>query len=136
MFEKLIELSKKSYSPYSNFRVASIFVLNDGKEIEGVNVESASFGATLCAERNAMTTAITQGIDLKDVKEVHLIGYSTLKSKNENNIFAMPCGICRQMMSEQINPDVKIFVYNFATKEKNEYKNKELLPYSFKGTEI
>ena len=61
MKDKLIKLLNNSYSPYSNFRVASIVVMNDGKEFSGVNVENASYGATICAERSAILSAISAG---------------------------------------------------------------------------
>ena len=55
MEESLKRLLKNSYSPYSNFKVASICLMKDGKSFGGVNVENASFGATICAERVAIT---------------------------------------------------------------------------------
>lgn len=51
MREKLVSLLENSYSPYSHFRVAAIVVMKDGSEFRGVNVENASYGATICAER-------------------------------------------------------------------------------------
>ena len=61
MKEQLINLLKNSYSPYSNFRVASIAVMKDGKQFKGVNVENASYGACICAERSAIVSAISNG---------------------------------------------------------------------------
>ena len=61
MKEKLIKLLDNSYSPYSNYKVASIVINKDNKEYSGVNVENISYGATICAERNAITSAITDG---------------------------------------------------------------------------
>ena len=57
MQEKLIKLLDNSYSPYSRFRVAAIAVMKDGKEFPGVNVENASYGASICAERSAILSA-------------------------------------------------------------------------------
>ena len=53
MKEKLLNLLNNSYSPYSTFKVAAILVTKDGQEFKGVNVENASYGATICAERSA-----------------------------------------------------------------------------------
>lgn len=55
-------LLKRAYVPYSKFPVAALLIDNNGKKHKGVNVENASFGLTLCAERNAITTAVTQGM--------------------------------------------------------------------------
>jgi len=59
MIKKLKSLIVNSYAPYSNFVVASIIVYEDGSFFEGVNVENVSFGGTICAERNAIATAIS-----------------------------------------------------------------------------
>ena len=61
MKDKLKELLNSSYSPYSHFRVASIVVMKDGREFRGVNVENASYGATICVERSAIVSAISAG---------------------------------------------------------------------------
>ncbi|MDE5538947.1 MAG: hypothetical protein K2J20_00470 [Bacilli bacterium] len=61
MREKLVKLLDNSYSPYSKFRVACIAVMKDGKEFPGVNVENASYGASICAERSAILSAISNG---------------------------------------------------------------------------
>ncbi len=137
MFEKLLTLSKKSDSKYSNFSVSSILVFDDGSEIGGVNVESATYGATTCAERNSISFAIVSGKDLKKVKEIHILGYNS-KSKNskENDFFISPCGICRQIMNEKLNSDVKVILYNFYTKESKIFVNKDLLPNFFSGENI
>ena len=61
MREKLISLLNNSYSPYSKFRVSAIVVMKDGKFFNGVNVENASYGGSICAERNAINAAISNG---------------------------------------------------------------------------
>ena len=61
MKEKLIRLLDNSYSPYSHFRVAAILVCKDGREFNGVNVENASYGASICAERSAILSAVSSG---------------------------------------------------------------------------
>ena len=69
MIEKLLELQNNSYSPYSNYKVSAIAVMKDNKEFYGVNVENASFGATICAERSAILSAISNGYKKGDFKE-------------------------------------------------------------------
>lgn len=122
-FKQLKKLQKNAYAPYSNFHVASILVLENGSEFSGVNVENASYGATICAERSALVSAISQqGVDTT-FRELHL-----LAGKGEN--FPMPCGLCRQFIAELTPADFNIVSYNPL----GEYKiisSKELLPYAF-----
>ncbi len=73
MKEKLIKLLSNSYSPYSKFRVASIAVMKDGKEFCGVNVENASYGASICAERNAINSAIAAGYKKYDFESLYVM---------------------------------------------------------------
>ncbi len=91
LFDTALEASKKSYSPYSNFPVGAAFLMEDGTIITGVNIENRSFGATNCAERTGLFTAIAQG-------------YTTFKALAIATPTASypvsPCGICRQVLSE------------------------------------
>lgn len=126
MFEKLEKLLKNSYSPYSNFKVVAIIKTNNGKEYKGVNIEPASFSNTICAERNAIFSAITDGIKWGEIKEIHLLS----KSKNNNNQFVTPCGNCRQVINEASNSKAIIYIYNFK-KEIKKFTIDQLLPYGF-----
>ena len=71
MREKLIKLLDNSYSPYSNFKVAAILITKDGKEFYGVNVENASYGASICAERSAIVSAISNGYKKYDFENIY-----------------------------------------------------------------
>ena len=103
MIEKLKELLKKSYSPYSNFPVAAIAIMKDGREFEGVNVEDASTRAGTCAERAAMFSAITAGYTKGDFKEIHVMVSS--------GKIGMPCFVCRQMLVELFDLElIMVFV--------------------------
>ena len=73
MVDKLRVLLKRSYSPYSYFRVSAVLVAKDGKEFYGVNVENASYGATICSERNAIFSAVTHGYTKGDFEKLYLI---------------------------------------------------------------
>lgn len=121
MREKLEELLKNSYAKYSNYRVACICVMQDGKEISGVNVENASYGATICAERNAITNAITLGYSKGDFKEIHIMV--------DSGKIGMPCFMCRQVISEFMENDTKVLVY--SKNEMKEYLVSEICPYPF-----
>ena len=122
MVEKLKGLLKHSYSPYSNFKDAAIVLMKDGKEFNGVNVENASYGLSLCAERNAMSNAIVSGEKGKLIK-------IAIYSKNQKN--CMPCGACRQWMAEfKKDKDMEIIMES----EDNKcavFTIEQLLPYGF-----
>ncbi len=119
MNNKLQELLKNAHSPYSKVNVAAIAVTKDGTEYNGVNVENASFGATICAERSAMLSAVSQGTKAGDITEVHLT------SSLSKPLF--PCGMCLQMMVELMSADAKVFIYD--NNEVITKSLKELLPY-------
>ena len=65
--KKTFELLKNSYSPYSNFKVASSVITKDNKFFGGVNIENASYGLTMCAERSAIFNAISNGIKKEEI---------------------------------------------------------------------
>ena len=73
MVEKLQKLLENSYCPYSKFKVAAVVVTKDGKEFAGVNVENASFGATICAERSAIVNAVSNGYRKNDFASLFIM---------------------------------------------------------------
>lgn len=122
MIEKLKELLKNSYSPYSNFAVSAIVVMKDGKEFNGVNVENASYGAGICAERSAILSAISNGYKKNDFKELYVMVSS--------GKIGMPCFICRQVISELF--DKESIIHCVSTKgEIKDYTVAEICPYPF-----
>lgn len=127
MKDKLLELHKNSYAPYSDFHVSAIVVMNDGVEFRGVNVENASYGATICAERSAIVSAISAGYKKGDFKELNV-----MVSSGE---IGMPCFICRQVISEFFDKDA--IVRCFATTgEYKEYTVEEICPYPFGSEDL
>ena len=92
MKEELIKLLDKAYAPYSNFHVACLVEMKDGKFIPGVNVENASYGACICAERNAITTAVAMGYTKVDFKRIYIMV--------SGDKLSTPCFICRQVIVE------------------------------------
>lgn len=127
MKDKLLELQKNSYAPYSNFHVSAIIVAKDGVEFSGVNVENASFGASICAERSAIVSAISAGYKKGDFKELNV-----MVSSGE---VGMPCFICRQVISEFFDKDA--IVRCFATTgEYKEYTVEEICPYPFGSEDL
>ncbi len=122
MKEKLLELHKNSYAPYSNFPVSAIVVCKDGREFNGVNVEDASTRAGTCAERCALFSAIASGYKKGDFKEINI-----MVSSGE---IGMPCFVCRQMISEYCNKDCVVRCFN-KNGDFVEHTVEELCPYPF-----
>ena len=126
-FEKLKALQQHAYAPYSNYQVASILVMEGGDEYPGVNVENASFGGTVCAERSAFFSAISQ-VGQGKYRALHLMAGDSMS-------FATPCGICRQVISELVESGFEIIVYN-STGATKTYTINELLPHAFSDQQL
>lgn len=122
MQEKLLNLLNNSYSPYSNFRVAAIVVTKDGQEFNGANVENASYGATICAERVAITNAIANGVKRRDFDKLYVM-CDSLK-------IGTCCFVCRQVISEFFESDKEIIMMN-PNGDTLIKKVSELCPYPF-----
>jgi len=120
ILDVLRHLLKKSYSPYSKFRVAAVLETEQGNFYKGCNVENASYGLTLCAERVAAANAVTQGE--KKFRQLFLI---TDSAKPE-----FPCGACLQFLAE-FNPDLEITTYSKSGRKKSANLS-EILKTKFK----
>ena len=103
MKDRLIELLDNSYAPYSNMHFACIVETESGNFYEGVNVENASYGATVCAERNAIFNAIAHG----ETK------FKTLYLMTSSDEICYPCNLCKQVFLEFFDKDV---IFNIMTK--------------------
>lgn len=127
MKEKLIKLLDNAYAPYSKFRVGAIIETKDGKFIPGVNVENASYGATICAERNAITTAITMGYKKGDFKSINIM-------VSGDNL-SSPCFMCRQVISELFDKDALINLYG-KNDEVKTFTVSQMCPYPFTESDL
>jgi len=127
MKEKLIKLLDNSYAPYSNFHVACLVEMKDGRLIPGVNVENASYGASICAERNAITTAIALGYKKGDFKNIYIMV--------SGEKLSMPCFMCRQVIVEFFDKDSEIILMG-KNGEKEKYTVEEICPYPFDETDL
>lgn len=125
--KQLIEHAQKAletaYVPYSKFRVGAALLTKSGNVYTGCNVESASLGATNCAERTAIFKAVSEEgrIEIEKI---------AIASDDENYIY--PCGICRQVMAEFADDDMILI----CTKKNGEYKTirfGEILPNAFRS---
>jgi len=92
------EAQEKAYAPYSGFRVGAA-VYADGDIFQGVNVENAAYGSTMCAERSAIGAAIAAGC--LDVTAIAIVGDSESPT--------VPCGCCRQVLAE-FNPEMRVIM--------------------------
>ncbi|KIK92612.1 hypothetical protein PAXRUDRAFT_829780 [Paxillus rubicundulus Ve08.2h10] len=95
-----IQAKEHAYAPYSNFRVGAALLCKDGTVIKGANIENASYGAAICAERTAIVKAVSEGI-----KQFSAIAVST-----DVPAPISPCGICRQFIREFCSLDMPILL--------------------------
>lgn len=117
-----LSVRQKAYAPYSHYLVGAALLLADGSVMLGCNVENASYGATICAERVALTSAVAQGKQ----------SFVALAVATKNG--GSPCGICRQVMAE-LGPDMTVYIANEAG-EFRTTSTAELLPNSFTGRNL
>ena len=119
LIEAAMEARQNAYAPYSNFRVGAALLTNQDEIFCGVNVENASYGATICAERVAIDNAVTEG-------KHHFKAIAIVSGDG----FAYPCGICRQVIAEFCSEDFLVII----AKNIEEYEMinlDELLPKAF-----
>ena len=127
MKEELLKLLNNAYAPYSKFNVSAIIETKDGKFIPGVNVENASYGATICAERNAVTTAISMGYKKGEFKNIYIMV--------SGDKLSMPCFMCRQVITEFFDKDCGIILVG-KNGEIEKHTVSELCPYPFDETDL
>ena len=123
MIKAAIAVSKNAYAPYSNFHVGAALLTKDGEIITGCNVENASYGLTICAERNAVFSAVAR--KSKKIQAVAIVA--------DGDPMPYPCGACRQVLSEFCGPDTPVYIASIKKpKEIKSLTMGELLPHAFK----
>jgi cytidine deaminase len=110
---------KNAYCRYSKFRVGAAVWSGEGEIFAGCNVENASYGLTMCAERNAIFQAVANGAR----KIVAIVIVTPTKTP------APPCGACRQVINE-FGPDAEVFLFGKG-KAGTKFKMSKLLPRAF-----
>lgn len=125
--EQLIALAGKAkdnaYVPYSKFHVGAALLTGSGNVYTGCNVETASLGATNCAERTAVWKAVSEEGRIKILR-------IAIVSDDEDYIY--PCGICRQVLAEFADDDMEVI----CTNKSGQYRKLRLgdiLPNAFRG---
>lgn len=120
---ELIDLAKRatknSYAPYSRFRVGAVLECADGTLYGGCNIENAALGCTICAERSAVSAAVSAGKR----------SFTRLAIYADSSDYCTPCGMCRQVLSE-FAPNIEVLCARGDGKYVS-YRLPELLPGSF-----
>ncbi|MEJ6348498.1 cytidine deaminase [Holzapfeliella sp. He02] len=130
--KQLIEIAKqhlsRAYVPYSHFPVAAVALDDQGNLYKGINVENASYGLTMCAERVCLFESINQNDSKPTITDFVIIG-------NTPNAIS-PCGACRQVMSELLNRETRIVLASAKTDDLKQFSLDEILPYYFTSEEL
>lgn len=119
LIDKAVEAKRKAYAPYSGFKVGAALLSRDGRVFTGCNVENASYGLTVCAERVALFKAVSEG-----AREFEAIAIACGKGP------CAPCGACRQVLFE-FAPDLTVIMTDAEGKEVRVTRLSELLPEGF-----
>lgn len=112
-----------AYAPYSDFPVGAALLTMDGEVITGVNVENASYGLTICAERTAITRAVAEG-----KRQFQAIAVWASQRPHGS---VTPCGACRQFLAEFLTPDSPVIYSDAQTGEIKNLLMGALLPEAF-----
>ncbi len=114
------EASEKAYAPYSRFKVGAALECEDGSIFTGCNIENSALGSTMCAERVAVYKAVSEGA--KEFSRIAIYG--------EGEDYCMPCGSCRQVLSE-FSKDMEVLCARSSGGYVS-YRLKELMPHPFR----
>lgn len=125
--QEAIKAAKGAYAPYSNFHVGAFVRMKSGRSLGAANIENASYGISICAETNAITSLISAGHEL--ISSVTVVAYPA--SDPTARVLAAPCGRCRQFISEFADQDTTVII-GYADGEIGlKIKALDLLPHPF-----
>lgn len=126
LIRSAMKARNKAYAPYSNYMVGAAALTNELRIYTGCNIENASYTPSICAERTAISKAVSEG--WRRFRAIAVVGAPRGEAITQ---YAFPCGVCRQVIREFADPD-SFFV--IVAKSENDYKVfslEELLPESF-----
>ena len=127
LVKKAYEAQEHSYCPYSGFQVGAALLTQNGKVYTGCNIENAAFSPTNCAERTAIFKAVSEGET--QFQAIAIVGNKKGVLEEEWE-FCTPCGVCRQVMLEFVNPQTFEILLGKG-KEIRKFTLNQLLPESF-----
>ena len=140
LITEALKARKMAYAPYSHYLVGAALIVPSGNIYTGCNIENASYGLTICAERTAIFKAVSEGqrhIDAIAITGCHLDHLTDdnnlVSDANDTDDYAYPCGACRQVLAEFLpnSGDIDVIVAK-STNDYKEFKLSELLPGTFK----
>lgn len=121
---QLKQLKARALAIYSKFHVGALLETVEGEIIEGFNIESSSYGLTICAERVALFKALTEG--KRKFRRIYIMGDSKAPCP--------PCGACRQVLMDYA-PELEVVMFS-EKGDKQQATLKELLPHAFSGDSL
>jgi cytidine deaminase len=121
LYEAALKAQKNAHAPYSHALIGAAVLMSDGQIFAGCNVENASYGGTVCAERVAIFKAISEGATRK-IKEVMVISDADKPWP--------PCGFCRQVIAEFAEKSTLVHTANLKKKMKS-FRFSEIFPEGF-----
>ena len=126
MIRSAIEARKKAYAPYSGYMVGAAVLTNELRIYTGCNIENASYTPSICAERTALSKAVSEG--WRRLKAIAIVGSPKGDTISQ---YAFPCGVCRQVMREFADPEEFVVITARSEQDYKLYRLYELLPESF-----
>ena len=125
LIQSAIDMLKRSYVPYSKFRVGAALLTKDNHIYTGCNIENSSYTPTNCAERTAFFKAISEGET--EFRAIAVVGGLEGKLKD----YCPPCGVCRQVMMEFCHPEKFLVILAKSVDDYWVYTLSDLLPMGF-----
>ena len=129
---------RNAYTPYSHYQVGAALLCGDGSIVTGCNIENAAFGPTICAERVAVFKAVSEsrpGTDGRTFTAIAIVGSPQGEDVTEEgqalSQYAFPCGVCRQVLREFVNPQEFFVITAKSVTDYQQMTLEELLPHSF-----
>lgn len=125
------EARTHAYTPYSHFMVGAALLCEDGTVYQGANIENASYGVCLCAERTALARAVFEG--KRDFRSIAIVGGPEDCTSFD---FCVPCGICRQALHEFVDPgSFRVLLARSETSIQS-YRFDQLFPLGFDSSSL